>query len=578
MSARRHLLRPSSYLDSVVLLALQRALAAAPGVEQAAAVMATPANRELLAEAGLLPEGLVAARPDDLVVVVAAADDAAAEAALERVDELLAARRTAGNGVAHRPRSLEGALRALPEARWVLVSVPGRHAAEAARRALELGRHVFLFSDNVALADEVALKREAAARGLLVLGPDCGTAVVAGVGLGFANRVRRGAVGLVAASGTGLQAVLCHLDERGAGVSHALGTGGRDLTDEVGGATALQALALLANDEETRVVVLISKPPAPAVAGRLLAAAAACGKPVVAWLLGTAPPGREVGGIHFAVSPADAADLASRLASAPTQGTTPLDPDATDAFPRVPRSPESPRAEPRFVRALFGGGTLALQAVAGLQLVCDPLFTNVPLRPQQRLEDPHRSRAHSVIDLGADELTAGRPHPMLDPTLLAERLLAEAADPGVATLLFDVVLGDGAHPDPAAALAPAASAALALAERDGRDLEVLALLQGTAGDPQGTADQEARLAAAGARVCRSIEEAIGAVWRRLAAGGAGSPPAAREALAAPLAAVNVGVEIFHDSLLAQGARVVHVEWRPPAGGDEELMALLRRMR
>src|SRR5687768_1292537 len=234
MTVRRHLLRPSAYLDSVVLLALQRALAAAPGVEQAAAVMATPANRELLAEAGLLPEGLGAARADDLVVVVAAADGAAAETALGRVDELLAARRGGGGGAAHRPRSLEGALRALPEARWTLVSVPGRYAVEAARGALATGRHVFLFSDNVPLAEEVELKREAAGRGLLVLGPDCGTAVVAGVGLGFANRVRRGPVGVVAASGTGLQALLCHLDELGTGVSHAIGTGGRDLTAEVG--------------------------------------------------------------------------------------------------------------------------------------------------------------------------------------------------------------------------------------------------------------------------------------------------------------------------------------------------------
>ena len=502
--------------------------------------------------------------------------------------------RGAGGGATHRPRSLEGALRALPEARWALVSVPGRYAAEAAHRALEAGRHVFLFSDNVPLAEEVALKREAAGRGLLVLGPDCGTAVVAGVGLGFANRVRRGPVGVVAASGTGLQALLCHLDELGTGVSHAIGTGGRDLSAEVGAATALQAIDLLARDAPTRVIVLISKPPAPAVAGRLLAAAVGSGKPVVAWLLGTPPPGRAVGGVHFAVSPADAAALAARLAGASgdeavaeavveSPGARPasFDPEATDAMPRIPRVPDrEPDAGPRFVRALFGGGTLALQAVAGLQLVCEPLYTNVPLRPGQGLDDPRRSRAHSVIDLGADELTAGRPHPMLDPTLLAERLVEEAGDPQVAVVLFDLVLGDGAHPDPAAALAPAAAAAFERAGREGRELALLALLQGTAGDPQDAEEQAARLQAAGVAVSRGLEDAIGAVWRLLPRSREVAPraPVPLDALAAPLAAVNLGLEVFHDALLAQGARAVHVDWRPPAGGDEELMALLRRMR
>jgi FdrA protein len=637
VSARRHLLRASAYLDSVVLLQLQRELAAQPGVEQAAAVMATPANCELLAASGLLPEELPAARPDDLVVVVAAVDEASADAALARIDELLAARRP--SGAAHRPRSLDGALRQLPAARWVLVSVPGRYAADVARRALAAGRHVFLFSDNVPLDEEVALKREAARHGLLVLGPDCGTAVVAGAGLGFANRVRRGAIGVVAASGTGLQALCCHLDALGEGVSHALGTGGRDLGAAVGGATAAQALALLGADDETRVVVLISKPPAPAVAGRLLTAAASLGKPVVAWLLGTPAPGRQVGGIWFAASAADAADLAARLARESREGSEPRagergfgqvheptsatgetsEDDAFDGDTRrltavelaaasAPAAPApaglatetsaavtaldqlSSLPAPRYVRALFGGGTLALQAVAGLQLVCDQLSTNVPLRPEQHLADPRTSRGHCVVDLGADELTAGRPHPMLEPALLVERLLAEANDPEVGLILFDLVLGDGAHRDPAAAIAPAVATARAQAAAAGRELKVVALVQGTAADPQGVDEQVGRLADAGALVCRSVEDAVGAVWSFVAGGAsaggesAGGPAAAfgatalSDALASPFAAVNVGLEVFYDSLQAQGAAAVHVDWRPPAGGDARLAELLRRMR
>ncbi|HEV8630212.1 MAG TPA: acyl-CoA synthetase FdrA [Thermoanaerobaculia bacterium] len=601
MSARRQLLRAGAYLDSVVLLELQRRLAAEPGVLRAAAVMATPANQELLATSGLVGEEGSGGRPDDLIVVVEAEDDGAAATALARVDELLSARRT-GGGQAARPRSLDSAFRQLPTARWVLISVPGPYAAEVAWRALGAGRHVFLFSDHVPLAEEVALKRAARQRGLLVLGPDCGTAVVAGTGLGFANRVRPGPVGLVAASGTGLQAVCSELDALGVGVSQALGTGGRDLSAAVGGIAARQGLDLLAGDPATRVVVLISKPPAPAVAGRLLAAARRLGKPVVAWLLGTPLPARRLGDLWFAATPADAAELAAELVwreqeraaagAATLAGQTPGGPGAagddgdTESLPAMTAG--APLGEPgaaaaeraRYVRALCGGGTLATQLVAGLQLLCEPLYSNVALRPEQQLDDPSTSRAHCVVDLGADELTAGRPHPMLDPQPLADRLTLEAADPEVGLLIFDVVLGDGAAADPAATLAPAVAAARRRAADEGRPLVVAALLVGTRSDPQDLESQASRLGEAGATVCRSIEEALALAWDHVASRLAEEPAAAvaPDALAPPLAAVTVGVEAFHQSLLAQGAAAVQVEWRPPAGGDAALMDLLRRMR
>ncbi len=498
-----------------------------------------------------------------------------------------------------RPRSLDSAFRLLPGARWVLVSVPGAYAAEVAWSALGAGRHVFLFSDHVPLDEEVALKRAARQRGLLVLGPDCGTAVVGGVGLGFANRVRPGPVGIVAASGTGLQAVCAHLDALGTGVSQALGTGGHDLSAEVEGMTARQALQLLGADPATRVVVLVSKPPAPAVAGRLLAAARELGKPLVAWLLGVPMPARRVGNVWFAASPADAAELAHSLArheeaSRPdfggaqeAEGEDADDGRATGAMPAMDHvfaleTPEGARPG-RYVRALCGGGTLATQLVAGLQLLCDPLYSNVALRPEQRLDDPQTSRAHCVVDMGADELTAGKPHPMLDASSLAERLVAEAADPEVGLLIFDVVLGDGTNADPAAVLGPAVEAARERAAGEGRPLTVVALLQGTSGDPQGLDVQAARLSEAGALVARSLEEALAAAWEHV---GQWLPGLADEhaaavspdAVAPPFAAITVGVEAFHQSLLDQGAAAVQVEWRPPAGGDQDLMDLLRRMR
>jgi len=265
-------IRPGIYFDSIVLMQLQRKLAALPGIEDAGVVMATPANKELLEGFELLSSEGVQAGPDDLLIVVKSDDEKAAVDAISQVDQLLQEKRTAISQ-AFRPHSLSMAVKQLPDAAWVLVSTPGRYAANVVKEALDLGKNVFLYSDNVTLDDEIMLKQKARDKGLLVMGPDCGTAIINGVGLGFANRVRVGAIGVVGASGTGMQAITTQIHNLGGGISQAIGTGGRDLKAEVGGITAIQGLELLAQDEDTKVIVLVSKPPADKVATKLLAAA-----------------------------------------------------------------------------------------------------------------------------------------------------------------------------------------------------------------------------------------------------------------------------------------------------------------
>jgi len=590
----RHLLRRGTYFDSLVLMRLQQALAALPGVAEAAAMMTTAANREILVAGGLWPAELDGSgvegggeakppRPDDLLVVVRGDDAAAAQAALGRVDELLA-QRSEAVAAEYRYRSLAAALRRHTEARWVSISVPGAHAAAVAEEALDAGRHVFLYSDNVPLGDEIALKDKARRAGLLLLGPDCGTAAVGGVGLGFCNRLRwaaageaaagadtgAGAVGLVGASGTGLQAIACGVDERGGTVSHLIGTGGRDLKAEVGASATLRGLDLLDRDPGTAVVVLVSKPPAPRVAARVLARALAASKPVVVYLQGAAGGVPELGPVRFAASLEHAAELAVELAAG----------GGSHELGELP--------PPGFVRGLFCGGTLALEVALGLRAWLHPLATNLDLDGTETLADPHRSSGHCVVDLGADELTVGRPHPMIDPEPRDRRFVAEAADPDVGLLLLDVVLGDGAHPDPAASLAPALERALAAARRDGRRLEVMALLVGSDGDPQGLGEQTAVLTRAGARVTRRpgdlVRYAARAAFAATVRAENASSQAAEPVPEVPLSAlqrpavVNVGLEAFAASLVDQGARAVQVDWRPPAGGDDKLAAILRRMK
>ncbi len=551
MSVVRHRIKRGAYHDSVVLLQMQRRLAALDGIEQAGVVMATAANLELLAETGLSAPG-ADARPDDLLIVVQGATEAAARQALDAFDGLMAERRTAAVGD-YRPKSLATALALLPEADWVAVSVPGEHAAEVARQALEADRHVFLYSDNVPIEEEIELKALAGERRRWLLGPDCGTVMLGGIGLGFANRVRRGAIGVVAASGTGLQTVACSVHAKDAGISHGVGIGGRDLSQAVDGATALRALDALAADDATEVIVVVSKPPHASVASKLLARAAAVGKPVVVHFQGAAPPGRRLGRLHFAVDLEDAAATAVALLDGP------------------PAAPV-PSAARGVVRGLFSGGTLAQEAVQRLTPILPELATNLHHRGAERWVDLDHGAGHVVLDLGADQFTIGRPHPMIDPQIVGEHLEHCASDPDVAVVVLDVVLGDGAHPDPAAALAPAVRAA-----RERRDdLDVVALLVGTDVDPQEIDGQREALTEAGAEVVAAMDRALDRVLARCLP--SAEPMEEADVLEAPRGVINVGVELFHDSLVEQEVAVQQVDWRPPAGGNEKLANLLQRLR
>jgi len=427
--------------------------------------MATDLNRRLLADAGLLPPEAERAGSNDLVIAVSAESADAADAAVGQAEGLLATRR--GDEGPHRsepPRSVIGAARGLPGANVALVSVPGPHAAAEAHQALSAGLHVFLFSDGVPLADEVRLKRRAQARGLLLMGPECGTSLINGVGLGFANRIRRGPVGLVAASGTGLQEVSSLIHRLGGGVSQGIGTGGRDLHEAVGGLTTLQVLAWLGRDPETQVIGLLSKAPSSAVAERVLDAARALGKPVVAYLPGW--PGPPPAGVLSVLTLEEAALGLVRALGTEVPGF-----DMT-------RAPRARRRRSGRALGLYTGGTL-----------CDEARAIVG------------GDGHEFIDFGDAAYTRGRPHPIIDPSLRNAQVARAGDDTDVGVLLVDVILGDGAHPDPSGALAAAIREARARARRGRRTIEVVAHVVGTDEDPQGLADQEGKLRAAGALVC-----------------------------------------------------------------------------
>lgn len=480
--------RRSSYVDSVRLLTASRSMRAVDGVEWAGAVMGTEANRAVLADAGFDGDELADLGGNDLVLAVQAAGEEEAQRALAAAEGVLAGGGGGDGGGAPgaggRARSLGEALDQLPGANVAVVSVPGDYAALEAHKALSAGLHVLLFSDNVGVDDEVTLKRRAAGRGLLVMGPGAGTAALGGVGLGFSNAVRPGPVGVVAAAGTGAQEVTSLLDRWGSGVTDVVGVGGRDLSEAVGGTMLRRAAAALADDPRCQVVLVVSKPPAPGVAAAVLGELGRTTPAVVALLgledLPPAPAGVRVAGslegavlATLGVLGREQPDLAAGMADL--------------AAATAARLPPHRRA----VRGLYSGGTLCYEALVALSRRLGPVHSNTPLRAGWGLPAP--DGAHVCLDLGEQEYTRGRPHPMIDPAARADLIGEQGADPATAVVVLDVVIGYGAHEDPAAVLAPACQAVTS--RPDGPAVVVYVL--GTDTDPQDRAAVRARFEEAG---------------------------------------------------------------------------------
>ncbi len=504
MAVTRFKLFANLYKDSVTLMQIGARLRERDGIAQASCLMATPANLAQLQDADLSVDA--PASPSDLLVVVrgdaAACDDAIAAAETLLLSE---GKVSAGDGAAFSLPLTSVALGVETNAAadLALISVPGDYAAAEAMKALALGLHVMLFSDNVSVAEERAIKLAARAKNLLVMGPDCGTAIVNGVPLGFANVVRRGDIGLVAASGTGLQEVTCRIHNLGGGISQALGTGGRDLKEEVGGITMLQGLAALAADARTRVIVLISKPPAPAIARQIEQAAATSGKPVVVHFLGAAAASDRPG-LTSAASLRHAADVAVALARgepAPASTVAP-GPEVQAAIERCAAVMAPSQKD---VRALFTGGTFCYEAQLAFLARGLACSSNAPAKGAAAVEG--RAPGHVLLDLGEDEYTRGRPHPMIDPSLRDAAVREHAADARTAAILFDVVLGFGAHDDPSRGLAQALADAQRAAQAQGRTLALIGHVCGTDGDPQRRADQVQQLQDVGAIIVGSNVEA-----------------------------------------------------------------------
>lgn len=549
-----------SFYDSVSLMLVSKKLSSAPHVNRVSVMMGTPANLTLLKETGFQHPLLAEATPNDICVVIDAPETEKSEEELLSLvkDDLTRALTELSHQRSHHAypvvHSWRRADKALPEANIALVSVPGAYATQVALEALHAGKNVMLFSDHVSIADEVTLKTIAAEKDLLVMGPDCGTAIIHGAPLAFANRVPSGPVGIVGASGTGIQEVTSQLARRGIGISHAIGLGGRDLQAEVGARSALRALTMLNADPHTKVILFVSKPPAPEMREKVTEALLSLHKPAVTLFLGQTPATRWERNLLFAYTLDEAAQLAADLAHAMV---------AAEALPRV-----TPTLE-----GLFTGGTIASEVAMLLKTALGNALPDTGAHENGvKLSMP----GIRVIDLGDDAYTQGRPHPMIDPSVRTDVIAQLSDDTGL--LLLDVVLGWGSAENPAGAVAFAINA---LRAKRTRPLIVLATLTGTEADPQVLSVQKAVLEAAGILVLDSVREMVYGALAILARAVHGDQPTQTPVptlLTTPPAVINIGLERFAEDLHRQQIPVVQYRWAPSCGGDEHLQSLLSHMK
>lgn len=476
-----YVIRKNEYYDSVFLMRVAKRLSEQKGILQTAALMGTEKNKALLEEIDVRGPEILEATPSDLIVAVKADSQESLTFVMENIGQWL--NPALGPGVASAIRTLDEAVAMRPHSNLAVISVPGSYAAREARKALEHGLNVFLFSDNVPVESEISLKEYARERGLIVMGPDCGTAIIGGIGIGFANAVRHGPIGVIGASGTGIQEFTSLVHRAGSGISHAIGIGSRDLSDAVAGISFLSALDALVADKQTEVITILSKPPGERALSTLIPRILNCRKPIVVCFLGLKQDSPHAG-FHprMARTLDDAAALALQIVGA--NPPPPFHANSATIRTLLQRERAGKNPEQKYIRGIFAGGTFCFQAQQILQEGGVVVRSNAPLYGNLRLADPMTSEEHTLVDTGTDDFTVGKPHPMIDSRLRRDRILAEGRDPQVAILLLDFVLGFNSSPDPAGELVFSIEEAKGEAKKRSGSLSVVASICGTEGDPQ----------------------------------------------------------------------------------------------
>mgnify|MGYP001105434926 CR=1 FL=1 len=572
-------IKKNSYQDSVNLMLLTKSMSSMDGINRISVMMGTPANKDIFKNSGLYTEELEDASPNDICIVIDTEDKGKIDEVMSYISDFLKNQSSGSKGsTIPVSRTWDTALTKLPNANLAVISIAGEYAAEEVERALDHELNVFLFSDNVSVEDEKRLKEKAKEKNLIVMGPDCGTGILSEVPLAFANVVEEGNIGVVGASGTGIQEVTSIISRMGGGITHAIGTGGRDLSSEVGGITAITSLEILAKDPKTDVIVFISKPPAPEVRDRVVEVFKTLGKPVVAVFIGEKPKTNH-DNVYYTWTLEETALKAIEISKESLR-------TAKNIKLQVPEIEKiKGNTKQRCIKGLFCGGTLAAEAA---MIIGDVYGIKDNGHHHEGVMLDHMG--HQIIDLGDDVYTRGRPHPMIDPSIRVQMVEEAACKKETAIILLDNVIGYGGHEDMAGVFAPVIKKAKEKAKADGREIIFIASVTGTQGDPQVYEEQAKKLKDAGAIVLESNASATRLAvdlisylesketMQEIKTEGISKKNGILELLSDKPQVVNVGLKHFAETIREHGGQVVQYNWSPVAGGDKRLAAILAKLK
>lgn len=565
-------IKKNSYQDSVNLMLLTKSLSLMEGIEQISVMMGTPANKDIFRNSGLYTEDLDDACPNDICIVIKTEDSSKVDEVLASIDEFLKNKKAASKGSKiPSSRTFDSSISKISDANLALISIAGEYATQEVERALDRGLNVFLFSDNVSIEDERRLKEKADEKGLLLMGPDCGTAILSGVPLAFANVCEEGNIGVVGASGTGIQEITTIISRLGKGITHAIGTGGRDLSSKVGGITAIRALRTLACDENTDVIVFVSKPPAPEVRDMVVNVFKELNKPVVAIFLGEKAK-ESHDKVHYAWTLEEAALKAVELSNNKKIAVN----DLVGIVPKIEKIKENKNK--RYIKGYYCGGTLALEAA---MIIRDYLGIRDDGKHTNGIMLHHEE--HEIIDLGDDKYTKGRPHPMIEPSLRVEELNKVLDKEETAVVLMDNVIGYGGYEDMASVIVPV----IQNAKASNNDVVFICSVTGTSNDPMSYEDQVEKLREAGAIVCNSNAQATKLAIKIIDYLNEGKVKEktlkvdgnnVKELIANKPKVINIGLKHFAETVKKYECDVVQYNWAPVAGGDTRLAKILEKLK
>jgi len=574
-------IKQGTYYDSVTLMRISQEVKSMDGVKDVLVGMGTTLNKDMARSMGILSEEAAGVGNNDLFIVFSLEDGENPQNIFERIEALLNPEHSE-SAEGYNPITLREGLKYAPEGNIVLISLPGQYVYEEAKFALENNRHVMIFSDNVPINQELELKQIAVEKGLLLMGPDCGTAIINKIPLGFANIVRKGSIGIVGASGTGIQEVSALIHRKGRGIAQAIGVGGRDLKDEIGGLMMIQGVKALIDDSQTEVIVIISKPPSASVAKKIMNLAKRSQKPVVVDFVGDV----EAHDFHYGNSNVylcETLEETALRAIALVQGENKANSICTKDQKRLEEIEEKAAEESekygqgqKYILGLFAGGTLASETISIIEKNLGTVYSNIHRDPVCRVIPDDKTSMHLCVDLGEDAYTVGRPHPMIDMST-RNQWIEESINEDVAVLLIDIVFGSGANKDPVGAMEEALAEAKKSMEEKGKHLTIICSICGTENDIQDYERAKKRLEALDVIVAESNAHGADLAVAMVRGRNEKLEPI-RRLFKSEISVINMGIDSFYQDLMQLGVKIVHIDWRPPAGGNDKMLSLLSRLK